>query len=132
MRRSGAPIPAPVRPTRAEAIGETLDGGWDRRIRRGAVLPERTIDLHGHTLASAQAALDHALARALADDIRTLLVVTGKPPREGDTRRGLIRASIHDWLAHSGHARRIAAVRNAHPRHGGSGALYVILRRRRE
>ncbi|WCT73330.1 Smr/MutS family protein [Sphingomonas naphthae] len=132
LRRAGAPIPAPVRPNRPEPVGETLDGGWDRRIRRGVVVPDRTIDLHGHTLSTAQAALDHALARALADDVRTLLVVTGKPPRGGDSRRGLIRASIHDWLAHSGHAGRIAAVRTAHPRHGGSGALYLILRRRRE
>ena len=26
--------------------GETLDGGWDRRLRRGLISPERTIDLH--------------------------------------------------------------------------------------
>ncbi len=108
-----------------------MDGGWDRRLRRGAVLPDRTIDLHGHTLATAHAALDHALARAIADDVRVLLVVTGKPPRPDDKRRGLIRASIGDWIAHSGHASRIAAVRNAHPRHGGAGALYLILRRKR-
>ena len=131
-RSQTAPLPAPQRPSRPEPVGETLDGGWDRRIRRGAVMPDRTIDLHGHTLGTAQAALEHALAHAIADDIRTLLVVTGKPPRGSDSRRGLIRASIHDWLAHSGYAGRIAAVRTAHPRHGGSGALYLILRRRRE
>lgn len=131
--RVAAPDPA-TRPSRPQPPGETLDGGWDRRLRRGAVAPERTIDLHGHTLATAQAALDHALDRAIADDVRTLLVVTGKPPRERageERRRGLIRASIGDWLAHSRHAGRIAAVRNAHPRHGGAGALYLILRRRR-
>ena len=37
---------------------------------------------------------------------------------------------VHDWLSVSRHAGRIAAVRNAHPRHGGGGSLYVILRRR--
>ena len=113
--------------------GETLDGGWDRRLRRGLVSPERTIDLHGHTLASAHAALDQGLDRAIADDVRTLLLVTGKPPREGapPPRRGAIRASIGDWLAASRHASRIAAIRNAHPRHGGAGALYIILRRRK-
>jgi len=114
--------------------GETLDGGWDRRLRRGLISPERTIDLHGHTLASAHAALDSALDRAIADDVRTILLITGKPPREGapPPRRGAIRASIGDWLAGSRHASRIAAIRNAHPRHGGLGALYVILRRRRD
>ena len=113
-------------------LGETLDGGWDRRLRRGTVQPEGSIDLHGHTLASAHAVLDRALDRAVADGVRVLLVVTGKPPRDpAPHRRGLIRASIGDWLAASRHAARIAAVRNAHPRHGGSGALYLILRRAR-
>jgi DNA-nicking Smr family endonuclease len=95
------------------------------------VTPERAIDLHGHTLASAHAALDFALGQAIMDDVRVLLVVTGKAPRPEDRRRGLIRASIEDWLAHSPYAGRIAAIRNAHPRHGGAGALYLILRRRR-
>jgi len=131
---------APVRPAATVAAlaskaapGETLDGGWDRRLGRGLVAPDRTIDLHGHTLASAHATLDHALARAIADGVRLLLVVTGRPPRRGDVepRRGLIRAQIGDWLAVSPHAGRIAAVRGAHPRHGGLGALYIVLRRKR-
>jgi DNA-nicking Smr family endonuclease len=125
-----------LRPSRAAAAKpapptDTLDGGWDRRLRRGVVVPDRSIDLHGHTLATAQTALEQALAQAVADGARVLLVVTGKPPRERDGRRGLIRASIFDWLGHSRHAAHIAAVRNAHPRHGGLGALYLILRRRR-
>ncbi|WP_367947133.1 Smr/MutS family protein [Sphingopyxis sp. BSNA05] len=50
------------------------------------------------------------------------------PSRGG---RGAIRAAIADWLAASRHASHIATVRRAHPRHGGAGALYIILRRRR-
>ena len=130
------PVPPPL-PT-AKAIkaapppADTLDGGWDRRIRRGIVQPERTIDLHGHTLASAHAALDHGIDRAIADDVRVILLITGRAPKgEAPHRRGLIRAAIGDWLAASRHAPRIAAVRNAHPRHGGAGALYLILRRTR-
>jgi len=110
---------------------DTLDGGWDRRLRKGVVYPDRTIDLHGHTLSTAYGALEHALARAVADDIRVLLVVTGKPPKPDMKGRGLIRANIGTWLGSSGYRDRIAAVRNAHPRHGGTGALYVILRRKR-
>lgn len=111
---------------------DTLDGGWDRRLRRGIVMPDRTIDLHGHTLASAHHMLDQALERAIIEGTRVLLVITGKPPRDpAPHRRGLIRAAIGDWLGSSRHAGQIAAVRNAHPRHGGTGALYVILRRAR-
>ena len=136
--RVPAPRPADPIPVSAQKpLADSLDGGWDRRIRRGGTEPERTIDLHGHTLLTAHHALDIALDDALLDGIRVLLVITGKPPRESDrgpdgsARRGLIRASIGDWLTVSRHARRIAAVRNAHPKHGGTGALYVILRRDR-
>ena len=123
---------APPLPTKTVGPGDTLDGGWDRRLRQGVVTPDRTIDLHGHTLASAHAALTHALECAVADDVRVLLVVTGRArPADATPRRGLIRAAIGDWLAASSYASRIAAIRNAHPRHGGGGALYVVMRRRR-
>jgi DNA-nicking Smr family endonuclease len=124
------PQPKPAR-LNEPAPSDTLDGGWDRRLRKGGVSPDRTIDLHGHTLATAANALEHALARAVADDIRVLLVITGKPPKPDTKGRGLIRAAIGNWLGASGYRDRIAAVRNAHPRHGGTGALYVILRRKR-
>jgi len=135
-----APAAMPV--ARPIAPGETLDGGWDRRLARGAVAPDRSIDLHGHTLASAHAALDAELGMAVAAGDRLVLVVAGRArpggdggfhpdPVTGARRRGAIRASIGDWLAGSRHAGAIAAVRNAHPRHGGGGALYIVLRRRR-
>jgi DNA-nicking Smr family endonuclease len=127
------PVSAPVRPV-ARGPGETLDRGWDRRLATGHVAPERTIDLHGHTLASAHGALDHGLGVAIARGERVVLLVTGKPPRPESQRphaRGAIRAAVFDWLQLSRHAGAIAAVRNAHPRHGGAGALYVILRRKR-
>lgn len=129
-------VPISVQPKRAAP--DTLDGGWDRRLRRGMASPDRTIDLHGHTLLSAHRALEDELTRAIADGVRVLLIITGKPPRsddrglDGRPRRGLIRDAIGDWLGSSRHSGRIAAVRNAHPRHGGAGALYVILRRDRE
>ncbi len=124
--------PAPTM-TRREP-GHTLDGGWDRRLAAGVVAPDRTIDLHGHTLASAHAALELGLAQAIMRGDRVILLVTGKPPRPESQRphaRGAIRAAIPDWLRLSGYSGAIAAVRNAHPRHGGAGALYVVLRRRR-
>lgn len=137
--RAASPPPAatPVRhakpvPPRAPAPGTTLDASWDRRLARGLVAPDSSIDLHGHTLDSAYHALDQALARAILRRDRLLLLVTGRPPRPESERphaRGRIRAAVGDWLAASRHAGSIAAVRAAHPRHGGAGALYLVLRR---
>ncbi len=95
--------------------------------------PDSTVDLHGHNLATAYALLDRRLDQAIARGERVLLLITGKPPtsERRPVARGAIRAAVGDWLAASRHAGDIAAVRNAHPRHGGSGALYIILRRRK-
>ena len=122
--------PRTVAPSRKPGPGTTLDGGWDRRLARGVVQPDRSLDLHGHNLANAWALLDRKLSEAVADGVRVLLLITGKPPSDR-SGRGAIRAAVGDWLAASPHAGDIAAVRNAHPRHGGAGALYIILRRRR-
>ncbi|WP_188054638.1 Smr/MutS family protein [Sphingosinithalassobacter sp. CS137] len=135
-----ARAPAPAKPPQRAAppspplAASTLDGSWDRRLSRGLVTPESSIDLHGHTLATAYDRLDRGLAAAIARGDRLLLLVTGKPPRPEAERpyaRGAIRAAVNDWLAASRHADRIAAVRGAHPRHGGAGALYIVLRRPR-
>ena len=122
--RKPAPVPERPRP------GVTLDGSWDRKLKSGSVEPDRILDLHGHNLDRAWSAIDHALEQAIAAGDRVLLLITGHarsgaPPIE----RGRIRAAVHDWLAVSRHASRIAAVRGAHGRHGGGGSLYIILRR---
>ncbi|MCC2980174.1 Smr/MutS family protein [Sphingomonas sp. IC4-52] len=129
------PLPAPKKAAdlpKRPLPGITLDAGWDKKLARGLVTPDATIDLHGHTLHSAHDLLDGALARSVARGDRVILLVTGKPPRPESERphaRGAIRAAIGDWLAGSRHAGSIAAVRGAHPRHGGQGALYIVLRR---
>ncbi|WP_088184498.1 Smr/MutS family protein [Sphingobium sp. Z007] len=128
-----AKSPPAVPPTRTPAA--VLDTGWERRIRSGSISPDASIDLHEHTLSAAHARLNQAIAAALARDARVLLVVTGKPPKSAAThdkgRRGAIRGEIGHWLETTPYADRIASVRVAHPRHGGEGALYLILRRKK-
>ena len=133
--RPGAKPVGTAKPVAKPITANTLDGGWDKRLVRGVVIPDSSIDLHGHTLASAHALLDVGLGRAIARGDRVLLLVTGKPPRPESERphaRGAIRSAVADWLAGSRHADSIAAVRGAHPRHGGQGALYIVLRRGRD
>lgn len=141
------PAPGPHR--------ETLDGRWDRRITSGKLTPDATIDLHGLTRARARALLFERIIRAHAAGERVLLVITGKGSRtphapadlvpglsgatarrgaaapQQDGMRGSIRAELPRWLAEGRVTACIAAVRHAHPRHGGQGAVYIILRRQR-
>lgn len=123
---------AQMRPNKADS----LDKSWEKRISSGALVPEMSVDLHGYTLAAAHQRLDQMLARAVAAKIRVLLVVTGNPrpapiALHQEKTRGAIRAEIGHWLALSPHSDAIISVRTAHPRHGGRGALYIILRRSR-
>ncbi|GLI97275.1 Smr/MutS family protein [Sphingobium sp. BS19] len=125
----------PLLPQPARRPAAVLDDRWEKQIKRGALAPEMAIDLHGHSLSAAHVRLNQALASARGQDVRILLVVTGKPRanREngGSGQRGAIRAEINHWLDTSPHADAIASVRSAHPRHGGDGALYIILRRKK-
>lgn len=127
------PVAAPERQRPLDRHG--LDGSWEKKLARAEVHPDFTLDLHGHGLDAAYARLDHGLAQALAMGARVVLVITGKPrPVEAadrGERRGAIRAKLLDWLAHGSHAHRIASVRGAHRKHGGAGAVYVILKRTR-
>jgi len=127
--------PAPPPPPAVRTLDRHgLDGSWERRLARGLVQPDAVLDMHGLTLDGAWARLDQGLALAVATGARVVLVIAGKvrPRPEGLHRgeaRGAIRAKLMDWLAASPHAGRIAAVRPAHIRHGGAGAVYVVLRK---
>ncbi len=131
-RPEPTPVAAPVRPLTTGG----LDSSWDRKLGRGPVQPDVTIDLHGLTLSMAHDRLNGGIAQALAMGARVILLIAGKhrPVPENDLRgerRGAIRAKLLDWLAASPHAGRIASVRPAQPRHGGDGAVYIILRKAR-
>jgi DNA-nicking Smr family endonuclease len=110
----------------------TLDSTWDRRIHKGALIPDISVDLHETTLSGAYARLDRALEQAIHQKLRVVVLVTGRAgshDRASGRGRGAIAAVVRDWLAASRHASAISAVRQAHPRHGGAGALYIVLKR---
>lgn len=132
LRPEPVPVVTPTRPLTAGG----LDSSWDRKLTRGPLQPDVTIDLHGLTLATAHDRLNGGIAQALAMGARVILLIAGKhrPVPENDLRgekRGAIRAKLLDWLAASPHAGRIASVRPAQPRHGGDGAVYIVLRKAR-
>lgn len=125
---------APAMPRKPRPIGSGgLDSHWDKRLKTGVIDPDFTLDLHGHGLDAAHARLERGIAQARSMGARLVLVVTGKPrpvdAADRASKRGAIRAKILDWLAAGPHADAIAAIRKSHRRHGGDGAIYIVLRR---
>lgn len=103
------------------------------RMRRGRLSPEARIDLHGMTVAEAHSALTGFVLRAHGAGLRLVLVITGKGKSGasggGASRGGILRHQVPHWLHLPPLGPRVLQVAEAHVSHGGSGALYVYLRR---
>jgi len=129
------PLPGPSDPRRPAA--PRMDARALTRMVRGRLTPEARLDLHGLTLAEAQPALGRFVHGAHAAGVRLVLVITGKGrtgrasghPAEG--RAGALRREVPLWLARPPLAPMVLQVVPAHARHGGDGALYVYLARKR-
>lgn len=107
-----------------------------QRMTRGKLQPEARIDLHGMTLAQAHGALNGFILRAQANGLRLVLVITGKGRAVEDDgpiprRRGALKHDVPQWLRMAPLAGCVLEIREAHARHGGTGAYYVYLRRMR-
>jgi DNA-nicking Smr family endonuclease len=129
--RSGTTVASTVRKTAVAAEDFSFDRDIDRALSRGRRAPEAKLDLHGMTLAAAEQAVARFLEEAAALDLRVVLVVTGKGLRSDGDRivGGRIRAEFPSWLERPANRVRVRGLKSAHPRHGGSGAFYVLLRR---
>jgi DNA-nicking Smr family endonuclease len=113
----------PLEPGRS--IG--VDRRTDQRLRRGQLAIDGRIDLHGLTQAAAHDRLGAFLEEGQRLGRRCVLVITGK----GSAGEGVLRTVVPRWLSEPGLRRLIVAVHRAQPNHGGDGALYVLLKRRR-
>lgn len=121
--------PKTIAPRTPESTREGLDPIEPNRKHR--IARERDpiggrIDLHGMTQDRARAALERFLAWSWDEGCRSVLVITGKGV-QGD---GVLRRAAPEWLAAPHLAHIVAGVSEAHRRHGGSGALYVALKRK--
>jgi DNA-nicking Smr family endonuclease len=121
----------------SHAAAPGLDKRTAERLRRGQIPVEAGIDLHGHTLEEARRALAGFLRRAWDANLRCVLVITGRglrsggPGEEGVMPRGVLRNQVPRWLNEPDNRARILAFCHAQPKDGGTGALYVLLKRKR-
>ncbi|MEI9996116.1 MAG: Smr/MutS family protein [Rhizomicrobium sp.] len=135
------PSVPPKRAMRIVEGGTGVDGRTDARMRRGLLDPDAKLDLHGLTEQAAHRALLLFLRSAQARGHRLVLVVTGKgkplaPDAPFDLElharsRGVLKSSVPRWLNERDFAGLIANTATAHKKHGGTGAMYVYLRKPR-
>ena len=127
--RPSAAKPAPPPPL------APLENRLRTQLRRGQQGVEAVIDLHGMRQDEAHMALRAFLRREQGRGTRLALVVTGKGAAGtspfGD-ERGVLRRVVPHWLRLPDLRPLVVGFEEAQQRHGGSGALYVRLRRARE
>lgn len=125
-----APRPRPEPPPLAPGVTTGLDRRTGDRLRRGQLEIDGRIDLHGMVQSDAHAALTACIHRCWRDGRRCVLVITGKGrAREGG---GVLARMVPRWLSEATLRPMVLAIQPAQPKHGGDGALYVLLKRRRE
>jgi DNA-nicking Smr family endonuclease len=114
-------------PNRRSQRQHGMDLPTREKLARGRVPIEGKVDLHGLTQGQAHALLLSFLHRAHADGRRHVLVITGKGSSLDSD--GVLRRVVPAWLATPPFRALVGAHETAARRHGGSGALYVRLRK---
>ncbi|MGB0440089.1 MAG: Smr/MutS family protein [Paracoccaceae bacterium] len=134
--RSGtAPSLAPISDRLAQAPVR-MDTKAFGRLKRGKLVPEARIDLHGLTLDQAHPDLMRFILTSHARGLRLVLVITGKGQRHDPydpmpLRRGVLKQQVPQWLRLPPMSLAVLQVAEAHVKHGGGGAYYVYLTRRK-
>ncbi|GGA37460.1 Smr/MutS family protein [Pelagibacterium lentulum] len=131
---SSRPVIAAANRSSAQKPKETpIEPGLKRRLERGHVPIDGTLDLHGLTQEQAFAALKRFIPARAARGDRTVLVITGKGLKKTGylqiEQKGILRAMLPLWLADRDVKPFVAGIDQAHQSHGGEGAFYVRLKR---
>jgi DNA-nicking Smr family endonuclease len=107
-----------------------LDPRILRRLRRGQFAYQAALDLHGMSATPARLAVESFIASAVRAGHRCVLIVHGRGHNSKDNVP-VLKQHLKSWLARGRIGRVVLAFTSARPPDGGTGALYVLLRRRR-
>lgn len=124
--------PAPAPQQQPAVALAPIERRLRQRLARGKEAPDAAIDLHGMRRHEAFTALRQFLIRAQHDGAKLVLVVTGKGERasaDGE-EAGVLRKSVPLWLHAPDYRSIVVGFEEASRPHGGTGALYVRIRRR--
>ncbi len=128
--RSGtAPLPAPVADAPADVLATFVRPGIDRRelrkLRRGTYPVADRLDLHGFTAPAASAEVARFLAQGGHEGRRCVCIVHGRGVHSKDNV-SVLKTRVRELLTRHP---AVLGFTDAPPSDGGSGAVYVLLRR---
>jgi DNA-nicking Smr family endonuclease len=132
---AGRPLPTLAPKPAPWASEKPIEPKLKRKLRRGQMALDATIDLHGMRQAEARIALHRFIKARAARGDRTVLVITGKGLKKmGDdaaiiVERGVLRSMLPAWLGEPDISPLIAGWDVSAQDHGGEGAFYVRLKR---
>ena len=114
----------------------SMDSKLHTKMRQGKIRPEAKLDLHGLNLSQAQPILTKFVLDAHGKGLRLILIITGNGRNSEDfdvipKKKGVLKATVPNWLAVEPLSSKVLQITNAHVRHGGGGAFYVYLRKKR-
>ena len=133
LKSAIAPINPPVTPLitpqkglHSPLISRIIDQKSLKKIANGRLNIDGRLDLHGMWLNQAHAQVIDFIINAHETGKRRLLIITGKGGLDGG---GRIRAELPLWLEDNKINKLVSSFSPSSPRHGGSGAFYVVLRK---
>ena len=117
-------------------VSPNMDRKNFQRLLKGKLEIDATLDLHGLTAEQARTQMMSFVQRCHRADYRLLLMITGKGKQSGydefnRPRMGVIKQGVPEWLKSGPLSGMVLQITQAHVKHGGGGAYYVYLRRRR-
>jgi DNA-nicking Smr family endonuclease len=134
MKPKAPPLPAAAPVMHAPPMPSlvTLDRRSRSRVARGNIEIEGRLDLHGYKLLQAKDRLILFLEQAQAREKSLVLVITGKGTvAPHGAERGVLKREVPLWLSMPEFRALVIGFEEAAPLHGGAGALYVRVRRRK-
>ena len=123
--RPGPSLPEPQIKVSLAPDAPKLDQPTAKKIAKGKLPIEARIDLHGMTQNEAYGRLLRFIEEKQKRGTRTILVITGK----GSIGGGVLRQAVPRWLSQPDFRSFVIGHHESHQSHGGSGAIYVRLRK---
>ena len=108
-----------------------------KKLKKGKFTPEAKLDLHGLTSEQAHRVLMPFIIKNFKQNKRLVLVITGKGEKNNDnaygsSNLGVLKKKVPQWLRLQPVNDCILDFVEAHQKDGGSGALYVYLKKNKK